>query len=200
MLSTTVLNAYLQPVMSRYLEQLRGGMTDRAPKAALGIYQPSRRWMSAEPPGAFPVRAALCGPPARAGGGGRLRNPLDRAPGVLMQFGRDFRLKVGQQDTHLDAGRGPLRQQLAPRAGAFRFRRRGHQRQVGFEQAHAEEYLVLCAQRLGFEGWKRFGGLDQRAHRQPTFPLAVRARRGAASHMATMLTSAHPMATMKARS
>src|SRR5256714_12624525 len=40
-LSTTVLNAYLQPVMDRYLGEFAEGVAKAAPKAALGINQSS---------------------------------------------------------------------------------------------------------------------------------------------------------------
>ena len=39
-LSTTVLNAYLQPVMDRYLGDFAGGVAQAAPQAALGINSP----------------------------------------------------------------------------------------------------------------------------------------------------------------
>ena len=63
-LSTTVLNAYLQPVMRHYLETLEAGITKRAPNASLGINQSSGGLMSVERAVAMPIRTALSGPAA----------------------------------------------------------------------------------------------------------------------------------------
>ena len=67
-LSTTVLNAYLQPLVTRYMERLRTGLEPLAPKAAVGINQSSGGLMSIERAEAFPVRTALSGPAAGAVG------------------------------------------------------------------------------------------------------------------------------------
>ncbi|MSP67257.1 MAG: hydantoinase/oxoprolinase family protein [Alphaproteobacteria bacterium] len=67
-LSTTVLNAYLQPVMVRYMRELESGLRAVAPKAALGINQSSGGLMSAERARRFPIRTALSGPAAGAVG------------------------------------------------------------------------------------------------------------------------------------
>lgn len=63
-LSTTVLNAYLQPVVTRYMKNLRDGLATRAPNAAIGINQSSGGLMSVERAGDFPIRTALSGPAA----------------------------------------------------------------------------------------------------------------------------------------
>jgi N-methylhydantoinase A len=67
-LSTTVLNAYLQPVMARYLHDLANGITIAAPNAVLGINQSSGGLMSVEQARRFPIRTALSGPAAGAVG------------------------------------------------------------------------------------------------------------------------------------
>lgn len=67
-LSTTVLNAYLQPVMSRYLQRLEINVADVAPKALLGINQSSGGLISAERARRFPIRTALSGPAAGVAG------------------------------------------------------------------------------------------------------------------------------------
>lgn len=67
-LSTTVLNAYLQPVLARYLGDLKSGVAAAAPKAALGINQSSGGLMSVEQARRFPIRTALSGPAAGAVG------------------------------------------------------------------------------------------------------------------------------------
>jgi len=63
-LSTTVLNAYLQPAVARYMESLKTGLVERAPVAAIGINQSSGGLMSVERAGEFPIRTALSGPAA----------------------------------------------------------------------------------------------------------------------------------------
>ena len=64
--STTVLNAYLQPVLGRYLAALEEGLSRVAPGAAVGINQSSGGLMSPARARALPVRTALSGPAAGA--------------------------------------------------------------------------------------------------------------------------------------
>lgn len=66
--STTVLNAYLQPVFSAYLENLSSNISEVYPTASLGIYQSSGGMMSVDTARRFPVRTALSGPAAGAVG------------------------------------------------------------------------------------------------------------------------------------
>ena len=66
--STTVLNAYLQPVLGRYLSTLEEALADVAPGASLGINQSSGGLMSPARARALPVRTALSGPAAGAVG------------------------------------------------------------------------------------------------------------------------------------
>ncbi|MCY4284047.1 MAG: hydantoinase/oxoprolinase family protein [Thiotrichales bacterium] len=66
--STTVLNAYLQPVLGRYLATLEKGVAEVAPGAVIGINQSSGGLMSPERARALPVRTALSGPAAGAVG------------------------------------------------------------------------------------------------------------------------------------
>ena len=63
-LSTTVLNAYLQPIMWDYSEKLEQGVAERAPNANLGFNQSSGGLMSPGRAREFPVRTALSGPAA----------------------------------------------------------------------------------------------------------------------------------------
>src|SRR5260221_9916736 len=65
-LSTTVLNAYLQPVMARYIGDLERELRARAPQINLGINQSSGGLMSIERARRFPIRTALSGPAAGA--------------------------------------------------------------------------------------------------------------------------------------
>jgi N-methylhydantoinase A len=62
--STTVLNAYLQPVMDRYLTDVGNELGDAFPEATVGIYQSSGGLMSVARARALPVRTALSGPAA----------------------------------------------------------------------------------------------------------------------------------------
>jgi N-methylhydantoinase A len=67
-LSTTVLNAYLQPVMERYLGNFARGVAEAAPKAALGINQSAGGLMSVARARHMPIRTVLSGPAAGAVG------------------------------------------------------------------------------------------------------------------------------------
>ena len=67
-LSTTVLNAYLQPVIDRYLRDFAEGVGKAAPAAALGINQSSGGLMSVARARRMPIRTALSGPAAGAVG------------------------------------------------------------------------------------------------------------------------------------
>ena len=64
--STTVLNAYLQPVLGSYVSTLEEALARVAPDASLGINQSSGGLMSPERARALPVRTALSGPAAGA--------------------------------------------------------------------------------------------------------------------------------------
>lgn len=66
--STTVINAYLQPVMAGYVERLADGIARLAPKATLGINQSSGGLMTPQTARDLPVRTALSGPAAGAMG------------------------------------------------------------------------------------------------------------------------------------
>ncbi len=65
-LSTTVLNAYLQPVIDRYLDDLANGVGQTMPNAALAINQSSGGLMSIARARHLPIRTALSGPAAGA--------------------------------------------------------------------------------------------------------------------------------------
>lgn len=63
-LSTAALNAYLQPVVSAYLDRLDGALRDRGASGELLIVQSNGGVMSVETARAQPVRTALSGPAA----------------------------------------------------------------------------------------------------------------------------------------
>ena len=67
-LSTTVLNAYLQPVMKAYLDLLEQEVAKRVKGLEVGIYQSSGGLMSLSMARRFPIRTALSGPAAGAVG------------------------------------------------------------------------------------------------------------------------------------
>ena len=60
--STTVLNAWLQPVMDEYMASLEAGLAERVPHARIGINQSNGGLMSPARARALPVRTALSGP------------------------------------------------------------------------------------------------------------------------------------------
>jgi len=62
--STTVLNTYLQPVMSQYIQSVEGIVNAAAPSAQIGINQSSGGLMAVEQAARFPVRTALSDPAA----------------------------------------------------------------------------------------------------------------------------------------
>lgn len=66
--STTLVNAFLQPEVSRYMDRLRAEVNQIAPNAEFGIFQSSGGLMSVERASQLPVRTALSGPAAGAVG------------------------------------------------------------------------------------------------------------------------------------
>jgi len=67
-LSTSVLNAYLQPVMADYLTMLETHLHDVAERARLGVNQSSGGLISVDRARLFPIRTALSGPAAGISG------------------------------------------------------------------------------------------------------------------------------------
>jgi N-methylhydantoinase A len=63
-LSTTTLNAFLQPVVSRYMAHLQGAIGAHAPNATVGVCQSSGGLMSVARATELPIRTALSGPAA----------------------------------------------------------------------------------------------------------------------------------------
>ena len=64
--STTLLNAYLQPTLTRYMRELEQELATRLPAASVGINQSSGGLMSVQRAQQFPIRTALSGPAAGA--------------------------------------------------------------------------------------------------------------------------------------
>ena len=80
--STTALNAYLQPVMVRYLSGLEAALAERLPGAEVGINQSSGGLMSLARACRLPIRTALSGPAAGAVGAVELA-AADGCPDVI---------------------------------------------------------------------------------------------------------------------
>lgn len=66
--STTLINAFLQPEVSQYMDRLKRAIGSMAPNARFGIFQSSGGLMSVDRALEFPVRTALSGPAAGAVG------------------------------------------------------------------------------------------------------------------------------------
>jgi len=86
-LSTTVLNAYLQPVMARYLVDLERQIRARAPAIHIGINQSSGGLMSIERARRFPIRTALSGPAAGAVGAIHVARLAERPNVITLDMG-----------------------------------------------------------------------------------------------------------------
>lgn len=86
-LSTTVLNAYLQPVMGVYLKTLEDGVKESLPNANIGINQSNGGLMSPERARKFPVRTALSGPAAGAVGASFIAQQVGRKNIITLDMG-----------------------------------------------------------------------------------------------------------------
>lgn len=85
--STTVLNAYLQPVMGGYLDFLETHLKDVAPTTPVRIYQSSGGLMSVGTAKEFPIRTALSGPAAGVVGAVHTARAADRPNVVTLDMG-----------------------------------------------------------------------------------------------------------------
>ena len=86
-MSTTVLNAYLLPLMSGYLQALEAATVRIAPEATLRINQSSGGLMSAAQAARFPVRTALSGPAAGAVGATFVSRSANRQNVITLDMG-----------------------------------------------------------------------------------------------------------------
>ena len=85
--STTVLNAFLQPVMSGYLASLKDGIDRNYPGARLSISHSSGGLMSADVARNFPVRTALSGPAAGVTGALEIVRGSNRSEAITFDMG-----------------------------------------------------------------------------------------------------------------
>ena len=101
--STTVLNAYLQPVMNEYVRTLESEIARATPAATLGINQSSGGLMTAQRARTLPVRTALSGPAAGAIGAIHVARSANRPNVITLDMGgtsadvaliRDYRADI----------------------------------------------------------------------------------------------------------
>src|SRR5262245_35446349 len=85
--STTVLNAFLQPVMSRYIESLAGGIGAAFGGARLTISHSDGGLMSGALAHRFPVRTALSGPAAGVTGAFEIARRVQRPNAITFDMG-----------------------------------------------------------------------------------------------------------------
>ena len=86
-LSTTVLNAYLQPVIVAYLENLERILRKKIRNASVGIMQSNAGLMSLETARKFPIRTVLSGPAAGSIGAQKIANKANRADVITLDMG-----------------------------------------------------------------------------------------------------------------
>ena len=86
-MSTTVLNAYLLPVMGRYLERLEDTLSRDVPSAEVGINQSSGGLMSVRQARRFPVRTALSGPAGGVVGAAHVARLSGRGDVITLDMG-----------------------------------------------------------------------------------------------------------------
>ena len=127
-LSTTVLNAYLQPVIDRYLGEFADGVAKAAPKAALGINQSSGGLMSVARARHMPIRTALSGPAAGAVGAIHMARLSGVAGRHLARHGRHQRGRRADPRLHAPA---------RPSTNGSRVIRRGSPRSTSTRSAPA---------------------------------------------------------------
>jgi N-methylhydantoinase A len=89
--STTLINAFLQPEVTRYMARLREEVRTVAPQADFGIFQSSGGLMSVVRAAQLPVRTALSGPAAGAVGAS--------GTGALSSIGDIITLDIGGTST-----------------------------------------------------------------------------------------------------
>jgi len=85
--STTVLNAYLQPVIGDYVDYLEAEMEGVAPGAPIRIYQSSGGLMSVGTTKTYPIRTALSGPAAGAVGAVHTAKLADKPNVITLDMG-----------------------------------------------------------------------------------------------------------------
>ncbi|MGY8669136.1 hydantoinase/oxoprolinase family protein [Bradyrhizobium sp. UFLA05-109] len=85
--STTVLNAYLLPVMTEYMKSLDKEVAETFPNARLGVNQSSGGLMSVARAKIFPIRTALSGPAAGVVGAIEIARQASRSKVITLDMG-----------------------------------------------------------------------------------------------------------------
>lgn len=85
--STTLLNAYLQPVLDHYMSHLQKEIKRLVPGARVGINQSSGGLMSIDKARAFPIRTALSGPAAGVVGAIHMAKLSERPAVITLDMG-----------------------------------------------------------------------------------------------------------------
>ena len=85
--STTVLNAYLQPLIGQYMTNLGARLADAAPVARIGINQSSGGLMSVNRAAEMPIRTALSGPAAGAVGAVHIARSASQDAVITLDMG-----------------------------------------------------------------------------------------------------------------
>ena len=86
-LSTTVLNAYLQPIVTRYLDALEQALEAEVPNASVGISMSRGGLMSLKRARRFPIRTALSGPAAGVVGAIHVARMANRPDCITLDMG-----------------------------------------------------------------------------------------------------------------
>ncbi|MEI6722271.1 MAG: hydantoinase/oxoprolinase family protein [Betaproteobacteria bacterium] len=76
--TTTIINAYLQPILSHYMASLQTDLAAILPRASIGINQSSGGLMTVARAKSFPVRTALSGPAAGVVGALHIASTVNR--------------------------------------------------------------------------------------------------------------------------
>jgi N-methylhydantoinase A len=90
----TTLNAYVEPVLSRYLTHLANGIAEQAPEARVRVMQGNGGTIPVEELSGFPIRSVISGPAAGLTGAAR----------VLAELGIDAAIACDMGGTSFDVG------------------------------------------------------------------------------------------------
>jgi len=85
--TTTIVNAYLQPVFSRYMSALESDLAPLLPRASIGINQSSGGLMTVARARSYPVRTALSGPAAGVVGALHVAAAVGRRNAITIDVG-----------------------------------------------------------------------------------------------------------------
>jgi len=85
--TTTIVNAYLQPVLSGYMSSIETDLASMLPRASIGINQSSGGLMTIGRAKSFPVRTALSGPAAGVVGALHVASAVNRGNAITIDVG-----------------------------------------------------------------------------------------------------------------